>query len=308
MYALKTEQLSKVYARGKQALKSVSLEVPQGSFFALLGPNGAGKSTMINILADTVIPSSGVVQVLGRNMQIDPLWCKQRMGIVPQEVAFDPFFTPYEVLNIFSGLYGARPDRVWIDTLLDRLELAEHAHKNTRELSGGMKRRLLVAQALVHKPELVVLDEPTAGVDVELRKRLWDFMRELNQAGTTILLTTHYLEEAQELCDHVAILNEGELLLSGRMDALLRDVAGRSVWFEFAQPLQLSATQQEVFARFNPRIEGHRLILATTHHQQASSFHDAYMLVHHHFGAPVDVSIDQEDLEDVFLRMTRKHQ
>ena len=191
--ALKVEGLTKSYANGKQALKGVSLEVPAGSFYALLGPNGAGKSTLINILAESVRPGEGSASRFGHDLFADRAWCKRRMGVVPQEVAFDPFFNPREVLKISSGMFGVKPDMAWIDELLGRLELTEHCDKNTRQLSGGMRRRLLVAQALVHRPPLVILDEPTAGVDVELRRRLWDFMRELNAAGTTILLTTHYL-------------------------------------------------------------------------------------------------------------------
>ncbi|PJA32253.1 MAG: ABC transporter, partial [Zetaproteobacteria bacterium CG_4_9_14_3_um_filter_53_7] len=179
MHALEIQGLGKTYKNGKTALNDVSLTVPQGSFFALLGPNGAGKSTMINVLADTVRPTSGQVSLFGHDLFADRGWCKRRMGVVPQEIAFDPFFTPIEVLRFTSGLFGCKPDKAWIDELLERLELTEHCSKNTRQLSGGMRRRLLVAQALVHRPELVILDEPTAGVDVELRRRLWGFMREL---------------------------------------------------------------------------------------------------------------------------------
>ncbi|MDQ6959578.1 MAG: ABC transporter ATP-binding protein, partial [Mariprofundaceae bacterium] len=177
MNALEISGLGKVYDNGHTALRDICLHIPKGSFYALLGPNGAGKSTLINILADTVRPSAGAVSLLGHDLLAERSFCKRLIGVVPQEVAFDPFFTPREVLAFTSGLFGCKPDYNWIDELLTRLELLDHAGKNTRQLSGGMRRRLLVAQALVHRPKLVILDEPTAGVDVELRRRLWDFMR-----------------------------------------------------------------------------------------------------------------------------------
>lgn len=305
--ALKVEGLSKSYRNGKQALKGVDLEVPEGSFFALLGPNGAGKSTMINILADTVLPSDGSASLFGRDMFSDRAWCKRRMGVVPQEVAFDPFFTAREILRITSGMFGKKPDEAWIDELLGRLELAEHADKNARQLSGGMRRRLLVAQALVHRPSLVILDEPTAGVDVELRKRLWDFMRELNVKGTTILLTTHYLEEAEELCDHVAIINHGKVLTSRPMAELLHEVAGSYLWMKYGEGFTLSDEDAEALADFLPRRTDEGLCL-TLNRKSAdeSSFHAAYSAALARFGAPLDAGVKQEDLEDVFLRLTHE--
>jgi len=306
MPALKVESLRKEYLPNRVALASLSLTIERGSFYAILGPNGAGKSTLINILADTVRPTAGSVQLLGDDLFRHRIRCKKRMGVVPQEAAFDPFFTPREILAITSGLYGHKPDADWISTLLERLELAEHANKNTRQLSGGMRRRLLVAQALVHKPELVILDEPTAGVDVELRRRLWDFMRELNGEGTTILLTTHYLEEAQSLCDGVAIIDQGKLLTAKPMQQLMDEVAGSWLWLRFNQPLTtISAADQAVLAPFSPTIDTEgklRLLLA----RRPPNFHQAYQAAVSRLGEPVDAGVDHEGLEDVFLRLTDK--
>lgn len=305
MKALEIRGLSKTYGNGKTALNDVSLSVEQGSFYALLGPNGAGKSTLINILADIIQPGGGSVQLLGRSLFDDRNWCKRHLGVVPQEIAFDPFFTPREVLHFTSGLFGKKADDVWIDELFDRLELTEHTSKNTRQLSGGMRRRLLVAQALVHRPEIVILDEPTAGVDVELRRRLWAFMRELNAKGTTILLTTHYLDEAEELCDHVAIINRGQLLTAQPMTSLMRQVASSYLWLRYDQPVSLSEADETALADFQPRIEKEGICLQLGQHADGqSTFHHAYEAAASRFGPPVDAGVRKEDLEDVFLRLT----
>lgn len=305
--ALQVEGLAKVYGNGKTALHGVDLAVPAGSFYALLGPNGAGKSTLINILADIVRPTAGWARFLGHDIFAERAWCKRRMGIVPQEAAFDPFFTPREVLRLTSGMYGKRPDEAWIDELLERLELAQHAGKNTRQLSGGMRRRLLVAQALVHRPQLVVLDEPTAGVDVELRQRLWAFMRELNRQGTTILLTTHYLEEAEELCDRVAIIHHGRVIADKPMRALMHEVAGSYLWLRYGPGHQPGAEDMAALADFLPRRMDDGICL-TLQHPDANSttFHAAYSAAVERLGPPLDASVRQDDLEDVFLRLTRE--
>jgi len=305
MTALLIENLGKVYGNGNIALQDVSLSVPEGSFFALLGPNGAGKSTLINILADTVHASSGKIQLFGHDLLQERSWCKRRMGVVPQEIAFDPFFSPREVLRFSRGMYGQKADDAWVDELLERMELSAHAHKITRQLSGGMRRRLLVAQALVHRPKLVILDEPTAGVDVELRKRLWDFMRELNAAGTTILLTTHYLEEAQELCDKVAIIDKGKLITSRSMDELLADVASSTLYLRYNQEITLSDADSQALKAYQPRIQGNSVCLSLSRGEDGQSdFHEVYQLASARFGAPIDAGVRQEDLEDVFLRLT----
>jgi len=307
MSALEIKGLNKVYGNGNVALHDVSLSVPKGSFFALLGPNGAGKSTLINILADTVRASAGTARLFDHDLFAERNWCKRQIGVVPQEVAFDPFFTPREVLAFTSGLFGCKPDYVWIDHLLERLELSAHVGKNTRQLSGGMRRRLLVAQALVHRPQLVILDEPTAGVDVELRRRLWDFMRELNAAGTTILLTTHYLDEAEELCDHVAIIDQGKVVTAQPMADLMEQVASSYLWMNYEKQLSLSEGDALALAAFKPRLSdtGVCLQLGKLENGQ-STFHTAYEAAVARFGPPQDAGVRSEDLEDVFLRLTKK--
>ena len=304
-YALEVKQLTKTYKNGKKALQGVDLSVPKGSFFALLGPNGAGKSSLINILADTVHPSSGEVTLLGKNLFTERKWCKQRLGVVPQEIAFDPFFAPRDILKIMSGMFGVKPDMKWIDELLERLELTEHAKKNARQLSGGMRRRLLVAQALVHKPKVVILDEPTAGVDVELRKRLWGFMRELNAAGTTILLTTHYLEEAEELCDHVAIIDQGKLLTSQSMASLLDSVGSSSLVLKYNNDIALTDAIKQNLAPFAHRVDKNKVVLCLKKDDCGkNNFDDAYQAAIAQWGTAKTVAIQEEDLEDVFLRLT----
>lgn len=309
MNALEVSSLTKIYNNGKTALNGVTLHVPKGSFFALLGPNGAGKSTLINMLADTVRPTSGEVSLFGVDLFTDRALCKKRMGVVPQEIAFDPFFTPREVLRFTSGLFGCEPDEAWIDELFERLELTEHAHKNTRQLSGGMRRRLLVAQALVHRPELVILDEPTAGVDVELRRRLWTFMRELNDRGITILLTTHYLDEAEELCDHVAIIDQGNLLTARPMKEMMAEIASSHLWLNYGRRIELSDDDQHVLARFEPRsCEDGVCLKLGVQQGGGSTFHSAYQAAVERFGPPEDAGVRSEDLEDVFLRLTAREE
>ena len=204
-----------------RALDSVSLTVEEGEFFALLGPNGAGKTTLISALGGLVRPDSGQLRVMGRDVAAEYRDARRLLGIVPQEIVFDPFFTVRETLEIQAGYFGLHADRAWIDELLERLALGAKAGANMRTLSGGMKRRVMVAQALVHRPPVIVLDEPTAGVDVELRQTLWQFIRELNAAGHTIVLTTHYLEEAQNLCSRIAMMKAGRIVALDSTERLL---------------------------------------------------------------------------------------
>jgi ABC-2 type transport system ATP-binding protein len=211
MSAISFKHLTKNYG-SLVALNDVSLEIEEGEFFGLLGPNGAGKTTLISILAGLCRPTAGSVEVMGHDVQSDFRAARRLLGIVPQELVFDPFFTVRETLQFQSGYFGIKNNGEWIDEILHHLGLADKANKNMRALSGGMKRRVLVAQALVHRPPVIVLDEPTAGVDVELRQSLWKFISRLNQEGHTIVLTTHYLEEAQELCGRIAMLKKGEIV------------------------------------------------------------------------------------------------
>src|ERR1700709_1728771 len=210
--AIRIDNLQKTYAGGKRALDGVSIDVPRGQIFGLLGPNGAGKSTLINILAGLVNKSGGSATIWGFDIEKHPRNAKASIGIVPQEIVFDPFFTPAETLEIQAGLYGVPKERRQTAELLRAMHLEDKANAYARTLSGGMKRRLLVAKAMVHSPPILVLDEPTAGVDVELRQQLWAYVRELNQSGVTVVLTTHYLEEAEQLCDRIAIINHGRVI------------------------------------------------------------------------------------------------
>ena len=219
-YAVEVSGVEKRYG-DLCALDGVSLQINEGEFFALLGPNGAGKTTLISALAGLVKPNAGQLRVMGHDVQSDFRAARQALGIVPQEIVFDPFFTVRETLRLQSGYFGIRRNDDWIDELLLRLALVDKADSNMRQLSGGMKRRVLVAQALVHRPPVIVLDEPTAGVDVELRQALWVFIRELNHSGHTILLTTHYLEEAQQLCSRIAMLKQGKVVALDTTEHLL---------------------------------------------------------------------------------------
>jgi ABC-2 type transport system ATP-binding protein len=219
---------------GFEALRGVSLEIAQGEFFGLLGPNGAGKTSLIAIVAGLNRPSAGTVRVMGHDVVADYRAARRALGVVPQELVFDPFFTVRETLRLTSGYYGLRRNDAWIDEILEHLDLSAKADANMRALSGGMKRRVLVAQALVHRPAVIVLDEPTAGVDVELRQTLWQFVRRLNRDGHTIVLTTHYLEEAQELCGRIAMLKQGRVVALDRTANLLGRFGGGTVSLRLA--------------------------------------------------------------------------
>jgi ABC-2 type transport system ATP-binding protein len=304
MSALSFQSVSKTYlprvagASPLQALDQVSLEVEEGEFFGLLGPNGAGKTTLISILAGLVRASSGHVQVHGHDVQADYAAARRLLGVVPQELVFDPFFTVREALRIQSGYFGLRASDDWIDELLDHLGLADKAGANMRQLSGGMKRRVLVAQALVHKPRVIVLDEPTAGVDVELRQTLWQFIAKLNKQGHTVLLTTHYLEEAEALCGRIAMLKNGRVVALERTSDLLRSAT--------AQVLRLKLDGELPAAlRAQARVTG-RIVQLPVHNTIEIENHLAAIRAAGLVAE--DVEIRQADLEDVFLEvMNRQH-
>jgi ABC-2 type transport system ATP-binding protein len=233
--AIQVDQVVKRYG-GFTALAGVSLKIEQGEFFGLLGPNGAGKTTLISILAGLNFASAGTTSVMGHDVVRDYRQARRALGVVPQELVFDPFFTVRETLTIQSGYFGLRNNGAWIDELLHCLDLTEKADTNMRQLSGGMKRRVLIGQALVHKPPVIVLDEPTAGVDVELRQSLWQFIRRLNRDGHTIVLTTHYLEEAEALCGRIAMLKRGEIVASDTTQNLLNSFSGCQIKLKLAAP------------------------------------------------------------------------
>lgn len=227
--AIDIQNAVKTYPNGFTALKNVSFQVEQGEFFGLLGPNGAGKTTLISAMAGLSRLTSGSISVMGHDVVADSYAARMSLGVVPQELVFDPFFTVLEALKFQSGYFGIKNNGDWIDEIIRNLGLQDKAHTNTRNLSGGMKRRVMVAQALVHRPPVIVLDEPTAGVDVELRQSLWTFISKLNSEGHTVILTTHYLEEAQSLCDRIAMMKQGELVALDRTENLLQSEQGLRV-------------------------------------------------------------------------------
>ena len=300
--AISIEGLSKTYEGGKQALTDVSLEVPRGSIFGLLGPNGAGKSTMINILAGLVTKSAGIASIWGFDIDAHPRNAKASIGIVPQEVVFDPFFTPFEMLEIYAGLYGVPKRKRRTMELLRAVHLEDKANAYARTLSGGMKRRLLVAKALVHNPPVLVLDEPTAGVDVELRQQLWAYVRQLNERGTTVILTTHYLEEAEELCDRIAIINHGRVVTNQPTRQLLQLAQEKAVSVTVDRDL----TEIPVAPCFEKtQIVGERTLKITYSKDKVNAGEVLRALQDAGLGV-VDVSTHEADLEDIFLNLTRE--
>jgi ABC-2 type transport system ATP-binding protein len=299
--AISIQDLEKTYAGGKRALEGVSLEVPRGQIFGLLGPNGAGKSTLINILAGLVNKSGGSVTIWGFDIVRHPRNAKVSIGVVPQEIVFDPFFTPAETLELQAGLYGVPKPRRRTMELLRALHLEDKANAYSRTLSGGMKRRLLIAKAMVHSPPILVLDEPTAGVDVELRQQLWGFVRQLNRDGVTIVLTTHYLEEAEELCDRIAIINHGRLIANDATRALVGMAQEKAVEVTVDRDLT-AAPDAACFDKIE--IIGERT-LAITYRKDRVNAGDVLAALQREGLGIVDVSTREADLEDVFLNLTR---
>ena len=294
MTAVSFQNVSKQYPTAKgpfQALKSVSVDIEEGEFFGLLGPNGAGKTTLISILAGLNKPTSGQVTVQGHDVVTEPAQARQLLGVVPQELVFDPFFNVREALRFQSGYFGVTDNGAWIDELLEGLGLADKAHHNMRQLSGGMKRRVLVAQALVHKPPVIVLDEPTAGVDVELRQTLWQFIARLNREGHTVLLTTHYLEEAEALCGRIAMLKQGQVVALQRTSDLLSAASSNVLRFKLDAELPPELARQA-------RVTG-RIVQFPAH--DAAEI-ERYLAAVRQAGLRAeDVEIRKADLEDVFL-------
>jgi ABC-2 type transport system ATP-binding protein len=294
--AISFQNVSKTYSgsRGEvKALNDVSFNIEAGEFFGLLGPNGAGKTSLISILAGLSRASSGSVKVHGFDVVDDFAAARHSLGIVPQELVFDPFFSVVEALRIQSGYFGVRNNGAWIDELLSSLGLADKADANMRQLSGGMKRRVLVAQALVHKPPVIVLDEPTAGVDVELRQTLWQFVAKLNKQGHTVLLTTHYLEEAEALCGRIAMLKQGRVVALDSTSALLAGTASTMMRFKLDVPLPPSLAAQA-------RVTG-RIVQVKAH--DAAEVEQVLATLRAAGCQPEDLEIGRADLEDVFLEI-----
>lgn len=309
--ALEINSLSKTYPKqgrspAKEALRDVSLKIPQGSMYALLGPNGAGKSTLINILAGLVRKSAGSAKIWGYDIDRDMRAARRSIGIVPQELNIDPFFTPRALLDIQAGMYGIAPSERRTDELLEILGLSDKAESYARSLSGGMRRRLMVAKAMVHNPPILILDEPTAGVDIDLRRQLWEQVKALNEQGTTILLTTHYLEEAEQLCDRIAIINHGQLVADETTQSLKQQFDMKEVIIEVDQPVETLPSSlrdqslKDVEARliaptviglkYRPRSIAMKQLLA--------SVTDAGYDIR-------DLQTNETDLEDVFLALTK---
>jgi len=299
--AIRITDLRKTYAGGKEALKGVSFDVPRGEIFGLLGPNGAGKSTLINILSGMVNKSGGAAEIWGFDIDRDARNAKASIGIVPQEILFDPFFTPLETLENQAGFYGVPKAKRRSMELLRKVHLEDKAHAYARSLSGGMKRRLLVAKAMVHSPPVIVLDEPTAGVDVDLRQQLWAYVRELNESGVTVVLTTHYLEEAEELCDRIAIINHGQLIANEPTRTLLARAQEKVVEVTVDRDLA-AAPADACFEKIE--LTGPRTVAITYSKDKVNAGEVLAALQAEGLGI-VDVSTREADLEDVFLNLTR---
>lgn len=296
--AISINHVSKSYGQ-LQALKDIDFTIAQGEFFGLLGPNGAGKSTLISALAGLLRVNAGQLQVLGHDVQRDFRSARMSLGVVPQEITFDPFFNVEEALQYQSGYFGLRKNQQWIETLMENLSLTDKRHANLRQLSGGMRRRLLIGLALVHKPDVLLLDEPTAGVDVELRQSMWRFIRQLHKEGTTIVLTTHYLEEAETLCDRIGIINKGELIaLEDKQQLLARGLGSQlsvqvdNSLVKIPEQLQsklISTSDEEILFTFNRDQDQVMEIL--------DLLRDA--------GNDIkQVSVKNDSLEDVFVQLT----
>ncbi|MDD7971470.1 ABC transporter ATP-binding protein [Roseinatronobacter alkalisoli] len=297
--AIEITNLSKTYADGKTALNSVDLAIPAGSIFGLLGPNGAGKSTMINILAGLVNKTSGQVRIWGFDQDVNPRQSRAAIGVMPQELNIDPFFTPRAALDVQAGLYGVPKSARRTDEILELIGLSDKAEAYARTLSGGMRRRLLLGKALVHHPQVLVLDEPTAGVDIELRQMLWTNVRKLNEQGMTIILTTHYLEEAEAMCDEIAIINHGEVVVRDRTSALLGRLDAKTLVLRLENPVPAlvlpgNVTQEQ-------RRDGQ---IALTYRRSQVSAGQLLAAVAQSGGVVTDVTSEEPDLEDVFLSLT----
>ena len=305
-YAVEITDLCKTYRPSggqgaKEALRHVDLKIPRGSFFGLLGPNGAGKSTIINILAGLVIKTSGIAKVWDYDIEAEMRAARRSIGVVPQELNIDPFFTPREMLEVQAGLYGVPKSKRKTDEILELVGLTDKAKAYARSLSGGMRRRLLVAKAMVHTPKVLVLDEPTAGVDVDLRRQLWANVRELRNRGTTVILTTHYLEEAEALCDQVAIINDGQIIVQDTTEHLVMRLDSKEM--ALIVDADLDAVPAALQS-FDATLQGPRkLVLRYSPSKTPSgvllkAVDDAGLTI-------IDISTKEADLEDIFLRLTK---
>ena len=302
---LNVKDLNKVYSKkgsgSIEAIKNLNLEVKEGEIFGLLGPNGAGKSTFINILGGSVIKTDGEVNVWGFNLDKNPRQVRASIGIVPQEVSLDPFFSPRKLLELQAGLYGVKKKDRITDTILKLVSLENQANSYARSLSGGMKRRLLVAKAMVHQPPIIILDEPTAGVDVELRTKLWQNVKLLNSQGVTIILTTHYLEEAEKMCDRIGILNNGSLVALDTTEKMLERIQTKIVNFTTNKQVSISESDFESLKI----ISNNKNKLIISYEKSKINIDTIISKLKTQNVEIIDISTDDGDLEDVFLRLTK---
>ena len=302
---LYVKNLNKTYSKDSTkpilALNNLNLEVKEGEILGLLGPNGAGKSTFINILSGTTIKSSGDVNVWGFDIDKNPRQVRASIGIVPQEINVDPFFTPRKLLELQAGMYGIKKKDRITDVILELVSLKDQSKSYTRSLSGGMKRRLMVAKALVHKPPIVILDEPTAGVDVELRGNLWDNVKSLNKQGVTIILTTHYLEEAEKMCDRIGILNNGKLVALDSTNNLLKKIQTKKVKFSISKQVN---TENNIFNSLKI-LSNDKNHLSVLYEKSKVDIKDLIKSIENQGINIIDISTDDGDLEDVFLTLTK---
>ena len=302
---LTVKNLNKIYSKkgsiSTQALKNLNLQVKEGEIFGLLGPNGAGKSTFINILGGSVIKTDGEVNVWGFNLDKNPRQVRASIGIVPQEVNLDPFFSPKKLLELQAGLYGIKKKDRITDAILKLVSLEKQANSYSRSLSGGMKRRLLVAKAMVHQPPIIILDEPTAGVDVDLRKTLWQNLKSLNNQGVTIILTTHYLEEAEKMCDRIGILNRGELVALDTTENLLDRIQTKIVHFTIDKKSNITDNALESLKI----ILNNQNKLSVSYEKSKINIDTIVSILKEQNIKIIDISTDDGDLEDIFLRLTK---
>ena len=302
IYAIEAKAVNKTFTKKNKktiALKDFNIQIKRGSIHGLLGPNGAGKSTFINILGSLVKKDSGNINICDLNIDTATKKSKFKIGIVPQELNIDPFFTPYELLELQAGLYGIKKNDRKTDEILENVGLIDQKDTYARTLSGGMRRRLLVAKALVHSPEMLILDEPTAGVDVDLRKSLWDYIKRINKLGTTICLTTHYLEEAEELCDRITIINNGKVIKDDTKNNLLKIISNKTVLFQINSEILLP----NELKNYSPKIENGNLKI--TYDKNTTSLKEIIDILNKNQISFQEINTFESDLEDIFLKLVK---
>ena len=302
IYSIEAKEVNKTFKKKikkTEALKNFNIQIKKGSIHGLLGPNGAGKSTFINILGSLVKKDSGYINICGLNIDTDTKKSKFKIGIVPQELNIDPFFTPYELLELQAGLYGITKTNRKTNEILENVGLTDQKNSYARTLSGGMRRRLLVGKALVHSPEMLILDEPTAGVDVDLRRSLWTYIKKINKLGTTICLTTHYLEEAEELCDRITIINNGKVIKDDTKSNLLKIISNKTVLFQINSEIFLP----NELNNYNPKIENGNLKI--TYDKNTTSLNEIIDILNKNKISFQEINTFESDLEDIFLKLVK---